>query len=63
MNSAAESLTMVKHVLQAARNTKHRSSGAYVDGINAGLDIALRAVEMELRFANDVQPEAEAVTQ
>jgi len=43
----------LKKIVQAARDVKHRYPGLYVDGINAGLDIALRAIDMELTLSRD----------
>lgn len=53
----------LKHIVQAARSVEHRYPGLYVDGINAGLDIALRAIDMELILSRDHEAAVASVNQ
>lgn len=52
-DSTIKILEGLKKIVQAARDTEHRYPGIYVDGINAGLDIALRAIDFELTLSRD----------
>jgi hypothetical protein len=46
---------MLRNCIQAARNTQHTHTDKFIEGMVAGLDIALRAVENELQFARDIE--------
>jgi hypothetical protein len=54
--SSLESLALC---LRAARNFPHMHVDGFTEGLNSGLDIALRAVESELSFARMLETPAE----
>lgn len=56
--TAIKSLEALAHCLRAARNFEHQYVNAYLEGMNSGLDIALRAVESELKFVRLIEQAA-----
>jgi hypothetical protein len=48
------SLEALRNCIRAARDTQHSHTDKFTEGMVAGLDIALRAVENELQFWRDL---------
>jgi hypothetical protein len=53
--SAVQSLEALQRCLRAARECPHTHVDNFIEGLNSGLDIALRAVESELDFARMIE--------
>ena len=53
-------LEALSRQIKAARNTQHTHKCKFTEGMVAGLDIALKAVESELQFARDLEAALEA---
>ena len=60
--TTTKSLEALRNCIQAARNTQHSHTDKFTEGMVAGLDIALRAVENELQFWRELDA-AKAVHQ
>jgi hypothetical protein len=48
-------LEALSRQIKAARDTPHTHTCKFTDGLVAGLDIALKAVESELQFSRDLE--------
>ncbi|MFS2027103.1 hypothetical protein [Massilia sp. CT11-137] len=53
--TTTRSLEALSRCIRAARNTQHSHTDNFTEGLVAGLDIALRAVESELQLARDIE--------
>ena len=60
--TTTRSLEALSRCIRAARDTQHSHTDKFTEGLAAGLDIALRAVENELQFARNIEA-AQAVHQ
>lgn len=57
-NTAVMSLESLARCLRAARDFPHEHVDSYTEGINSGLNLALRAIDSELNFVRLIEKAA-----
>jgi hypothetical protein len=60
---AVPRLEALRKTIQAARNTPHAHNSRFLDGLNAGLQLALNQIEQELRWTKELEAAIAAVKQ